>query len=213
MATLWRGLPCFPGIGLYRPEGPEFLILPITSYTCFKMSDPTKIILEWLKLPTQHLVTIFLFLVLVFGVLIFASDGILDDLGLRDFRSDYRGLLGLGLIFSSTALVVRFITWALEPFTDALKERRSLKRRHQRLHDLTPRERTMLRPYINDQTRTQYLNPGSGIVSGLASVRIIYRASNMGDYNSLPYNLQPWAWDYLNKHPELLADDSPPPTP
>jgi hypothetical protein len=43
-----------------------------------------------------------------------------------------------------------------------------------------------------------------GVVGGLDE-RVLYRASNLGqsvDY--FAYNIQPWAWDYLNEHRKLL---------
>jgi len=44
-----------------------------------------------------------------------------------------------------------------------------------------------------------------GRVGGLEAEGIIFRSSNVGNIESWAYNLQPWAWDYLSAHPELLA--------
>lgn len=169
--------------------------------------NPLKII-EWLKLPTQHLFSLFLFFAISFAVLVFASDAVLETLGLRDFRSDYRLVLGLGLILSSAALITRLINSALDPVKTAIRERRSLNRRRERLRSLTPEERDVLRPYIQNDTRTQYLKLESGIVSGLQSVGIIYRSANIGNLGGWAYNIQPWAWDYLKEHPEFVVGRS-----
>ena len=160
---------------------------------------------EWLKLSTQHVVSLFIFFVIVFAVLIFASDNVLETLGLREFRADYRLGLGLGLLFASAALLTRLFNSALEPVRIALRERRILGMRRRRLHSLTPEEREVLRAYIQGDTRTQYLAIEDGVVSGLESAAILYRASNVGGgLRGWAYNIQPWAWDYLREHPGLL---------
>jgi Super-infection exclusion protein B len=43
------------------------------------------------------------------------------------------------------------------------------------------------------------------VVNGLVSETVLYRSSNMSALGTtFPFNIQPWAWDYLNEHPELL---------
>ena len=45
-----------------------------------------------------------------------------------------------------------------------------------------------------------------GVVGGLEGERVLYRASSLGcsvDY--FAYNIQPWAWEYLNEHRKLLS--------
>jgi len=54
------------------------------------------------------------------------------------------------------------------------------------------------------QTKTQYLDLENGVVRGLELDIVIYKASNIGQINTWAYNIQPWAWDYLNEHPESL---------
>ncbi len=44
-----------------------------------------------------------------------------------------------------------------------------------------------------------------GVVGGLLTKRILYRSSSLSlSYTTFAYNLQPWAWEYLNSHPRLL---------
>jgi hypothetical protein len=89
------------------------------------------------------------------------------------------------------------------------KKRRELaakfKQAEQRLHKLTEVEKKLLRGYIANQTRTQNFPIENGVVRGLEAEYIIYRAGSIGQLNSWPYNIQPWAWDYLNKHKGLLS--------
>jgi len=82
--------------------------------------------------------------------------------------------------------------------------KRGLKGATERLHNLTAEEREILRGYIGNGTKTQLLDIQSGVVNELEEVFIIYRSSNIGHLSGWSYNIQPWAWDYLNKHLELL---------
>ncbi len=44
-----------------------------------------------------------------------------------------------------------------------------------------------------------------GLAGGLEAKGILFRSSNFGDpLYGFSHNLQPWARDYLKKHPELL---------
>jgi hypothetical protein len=85
---------------------------------------------------------------------------------------------------------------------------RLLRAGKKRLHRLTIEEKQILRGYVEGQTRSMNLNVSSGIVNGLVGESIIYRASNlsnpMAGFMAFSYNIQPWAWDYLNKHRDLL---------
>jgi hypothetical protein len=91
---------------------------------------------------------------------------------------------------------------------DAITSRRRIKYRQKRLHRLTPAERAILRKYIIKDTRSQDLSLQDGVAQGLVLERIIYRPlPSIGDVRrGFPHNIQPWAWDYLKKHPELLKD-------
>jgi hypothetical protein len=63
-----------------------------------------------------------------------------------------------------------------------------------------------LRGYIEDGTRTQDLPMHDGVVGGLQAERIIFRATVLSrGWDEFAYNIQPWAWEYLNKHRKLLS--------
>ena len=59
--------------------------------------------------------------------------------------------------------------------------------------------------YIDENTRTQELNLADGRVRELEYNKIVYRACDISKgFTDFDYNIQPWAWDYLNKHKEIL---------
>jgi hypothetical protein len=79
----------------------------------------------------------------------------------------------------------------------------------QRLHDLTPEEQNILAFYLTNSARSQFLQFTDGVGEGLETCWIIRRASQISEGFYFPYNIQPWAWKYLKKHPELVGLRSP----
>ncbi len=159
-------------------------------------------ILEFLKLLLQTEVALFL---LVFsGILVFAPTDLLDTLGVAPLVIQYRSSLGAIFLLCVSVLVVRMGTSVVRGVKHKYDNSRLRKAREARLHDLTPQERTILDSYFSEQTRTQELDSTDGVVNGLEHAGIIYRSSIVGELESWAYNIQPWAWDYLNAHPDLL---------
>ena len=79
--------------------------------------------------------------------------------------------------------------------------------RERRLRTLNSEEKTILSYYVDNQTRGQYLSIANGTVKVLEIDHILLRASNLGlpgSLNEFSYAIQSWAWEFLNKHPELL---------
>jgi len=60
---------------------------------------------------------------------------------------------------------------------------------------------------LAEDKRTQYFEISDGIVQGLFLEGILFRPSNVSShYTTWAYNIQPWVWDYLNKHPDLVKE-------
>ncbi|MBI3319988.1 MAG: superinfection exclusion B family protein [Candidatus Omnitrophica bacterium] len=63
-----------------------------------------------------------------------------------------------------------------------------------------------MRRYVEGKTRTQYFQIEDGVIQGLVAVDVLYRSAQVGHLLSgFAYNIQPWAWEYLNRHPDLLS--------
>jgi len=140
------------------------------------------------------------------GLLVLLPDRSAEVLGLRWFRDAYRPWLGAAFLISSCLLaghaITSFASWSREWINIHLMVRRG----HARLRELTPAEREVLAGYLLENSRTQYLSISDGIVKELEASRIIRRAASLGTMPALfAYNLQPWAWRYLIKHPELVG--------
>ena len=58
---------------------------------------------------------------------------------------------------------------------------------------------------INNNTKTITLDYSDGTTTGLEKAFIIVRASVISkSFTYFDYNIQPWAWEYLNKNKHLL---------
>jgi hypothetical protein len=163
--------------------------------------------IEWLKLSAHQLFWVFLFSSVVLSLLGFVPEELLETFGLRDFRTEYRMVIGLLWFFSLSGLVATGGT-SLFGWTKAeITSRRRMKLQQKRLHQLTPAERAILGKYFTENTRTQNLSLRDGVARGLVAERILFCPHNsIGNESSMSHNIQPWAWDYLKKHPELLKD-------
>ena len=155
---------------------------------------------EWLKLSPRYLLPISL----VTGFMLFASSDTLNTFGLNQFVGQYRPYLGIVFLISAVLLLVNWSINGYERSKNKWHQTTRRKAAQKRLHRLTPPEKRILNGFIGHETRSQYLSIESGIVNGLEAEGIIYRASAIGRLDEWAYNIQPWAWEELNKNPDLL---------
>jgi hypothetical protein len=158
---------------------------------------------EWIKLSPRYLLPISLFT----GFVLFAPQEMLDRFGLVRLLSDYRPYFGLVFLLSTTLLLSAALAAVYSWFKKRRRQRARLKYMRQRLHHLAEPEKVILRGFVYNGTRSQYLDMADGTIGGLEVEGIIFRSSNVGNINSWAYNIQPWAWRYLTSHPDLLAID------
>jgi hypothetical protein len=151
-------------------------------------------------------------LALAAAVALFIPASLLDALGLSALVKDYRHYLGATLVVATSLLICTggkgIWDAVLKPL---LKETLAIRAYRKEMHALTEEEKDYLRPYLDQQTRSQCFALNDGIAMGLQSRKIIIRASNLGmpGYGFMfPFQIQPWAWEYLNRHPELVTPNS-----
>jgi hypothetical protein len=173
--------------------------------------DYSKII-DFLKQPQ------FVFVIAVTtGLIIFLPDSVVQKMGFYRSRSTYLPYIAVvflvSAVLSITQASVKGFAWS----KDRRKRQTDLRGRVKQLETLTKEERAILREFTERQTMTRRLDVDSGIVNGLMFKDIIYRATNratsgFADYTyhgvvyTCDHNMQPWAWEYLNEHPEFLFD-------
>lgn len=158
-------------------------------------------ILAWIKQPIRYL----LVFGLVFGLLLFGPSWIVQDLGVGQFVSRYKWAIGIGFILTFIGIMVALLSLAGRYIYAYVSNRFWLRSKVKRLHDLTPQEKQILRFFLVHNTRSCLLNIADGVVSGLVADKIIYRSANISRGGTeFSHNIQPWAWDYLRKKPNLL---------
>lgn len=150
----------------------------------------------------------------VIGLLIFSSfliflpDSTIQDIGLKALSEEYKIHIGLVFLFSIAFLVAHSLNAFWRVFLGTwLHEQASLFFLKKEANDLTDEEKVVLKSFIENKTRSMNLSVKSGVVLGLEKRGFIVRTGNLGTdavSMSFSYAIQPWAWEYLNKHPELL---------
>jgi len=158
-------------------------------------------VIDWIKLSPRHYFAV----LLASATLLFLPDNVLGVLGLEQLRTTYRGWIGALFVLSAALLLSHPLAGWGGRIGGWWSEKEFVRMSRKRLLQLTPAEKSILKGFVAENTRTQTLNFMDGVVSGLESAHIIYRASNAGTMDgSFAYNIQPWAWDQLRKTPELL---------
>lgn len=162
----------------------------------FKISDAITAIY---RIPTQLLLVISV----AAACILFVPNDVAKVLALDSFRDNYRIFLGPGLLLLLSWTVARLIT----PLTTNAAERNSLRKREKQLEHLTPEEQGYLSIFVIDGKTTIYVPVDDGIIGGLKARSIVYRSSNIFTMmDGAPYNLQPWARDYLQNNLHLIKD-------
>jgi superinfection exclusion protein B len=133
------------------------------------------------------------------GVILFLPQKYLAVIGIGSLVVTYRQWIGI-LFLISLVFALRDVFNVLGMLIDG-KMTHSLSKK--KLHNLTREEKILLSHYIYENTKTQKLNPFSGVVNGLVYENIIYRAAQMG-VEGIDYNIQDWAWDYLQENKHLI---------
>ena len=158
-------------------------------------------ILALFKQPVRYIIGI----ACVTAAILLSPDSFIDKLGLLKFRQQWKPYFGAALALCAAIIIANLIGYTVKWYKHVVRFRAAKKR----LHCLTAEEKDILRQYLYGQTRTAYLSVQSGAVGGLVHEHIIYRSSSLSvpqvGIAAFAHNIQPWAWEYLNEHPDLLS--------
>ncbi|MGA8475805.1 MAG: superinfection exclusion B family protein [Candidatus Cybelea sp.] len=156
---------------------------------------------ELLKQPLRYSIAIGM----VVTVVLFSPDSIMNKMGLLKYRDEGKPYFGAILLVCIAFAIASGIGAAGKKINNY----RFCRSREKRLRRLSIEEKQVLRGYIEGETRSLYFNVTSGVINGLAAEHIVYRASSLSNPQygmaAFAYNIQPWAWDYLNEHRDLLG--------
>jgi hypothetical protein len=137
---------------------------------------------------------------------LFAPEWIAENSGFTIIRDNYRSFFGISMVLSGALFISSGLSSAFSWIKRRWKYYNLLKVRKEYLCNLTPEEKLILILYLANNTNTLAFPVNDGVVNGLESKRIIWRASVISmEGDIFPYNIQPFVWKYLKKYPELLS--------
>lgn len=142
---------------------------------------------------------------LVGGLGLFAPQWWFTSLRLAPIADDKRTILAAVVLVGVFGFAYDLLSWLGLRVKWLVNKRRYVAK----LRNLTTEEKQLLCGYILAKQKTQYFPIQDGVVMGLVSDKIIFQSSTLGFMTTgFAFNIQPWAWDYLRKHPELIVDES-----
>lgn len=147
----------------------------------------------------------FVVVAILTAFLLFAPSNYLDKLGLTQLVIDYKQYIGAAFLVSGVVTVTNLIIFIYRKINGSILAKRVLKQRQKRLHNLNAFEKKILLYYFVKGTNSQLLPINDGTVRELEGYRIIQRTSNLSHWGvDFPFNLNPWAREYLTANPNLL---------
>jgi Super-infection exclusion protein B len=147
---------------------------------------------------------VFFAVALASGAVLFGSPEFAKRLGVDSVLAAQRVWVGGTFLLSSTLFVSSIAARFWKTLSPILVERWNNRQRIKTLLAITAQERDILAEYVRANTSTRYYPPNDGVIGGLVGKGILYRSSNIGSMDSFPYNVQPWAWKYLERNAALV---------
>jgi hypothetical protein len=156
---------------------------------------------NWLKLSPKYLLP----LAVLSTCLLFLPPSVLAEFGVDTFAQTYHIWIGPACL-ALWCILLSHAGFALAGTLTKRRQRRDTLRR------LSPSEKAILSKFILRRTKTVPLDVTrgvqQGVATGLVNDHIVYEAGTVPDYPSMHvYNMEPWAWDELNAHTELLEPE------
>jgi len=167
--------------------------------------SPIPDILSWIKLPRHFAWPI----VFVTGLVLFGPGAFKTGLGLDLFLDHYRIWVGVAfLFFLATGLRSPFL-WVQSTLIERWNYHILKKERTILLANLTAEEKSILRGYLSNGTKSFNFDIQNGVISRLITTKFLYCASNrsLPNYPSstvFPVNVQDWLWQELKKNQHYL---------
>lgn len=125
-------------------------------------------------------------------------------LGVAGMASEFRPVFGVVLILSAANLATFGADAGRRKWIAKRNERLIREIRESRMRKLTTDEKRLLIRFDGDRG-VVHSDTTDGIANALIHKEILYRTSNVFEPHRMPLGLQPWARQYLDDHPEVLA--------
>lgn len=136
-------------------------------------------------------------------------DAFKAGLGLDLFIDEYRIWVGVAFLFFLATGLMPIFPWLFQFTKNKKKEHQIHSQFIKYLQKLTDEEKSVLRLFIDNETKTQDLNIQNGVVGRLMKISFLELGFNVsygghrGSY-TFPVNIQDWLWEELKKNPEYI---------
>ena len=164
--------------------------------------------IQLLKLPPSILTAI----AMSTGLILFLPVDILKRLGLDNIPEEWRIILGLALIISSSLLVVYFIIKIVKYISSKYYNMRFRVLFPKLMNGLRTEELAVVALLYRSPNYTSRLSYTDGVTIRLKSKNIIQLTSSKnlayGDDLLIPFTITPVAQNYIDKHSELIENFS-----
>lgn len=159
--------------------------------------------LDWIRLTPFH----YFVSALASGLVLLLPEPALSRLGLAQLPTWLRSSLGIVFVLSVALLLAHTLALGLAAANRWIGHWRNLRRGRSALRELGGQEKQLLRRYLKEDTQTQIAQFGAGVANGLEAKGILYRSSSISrSADFFAYNIQPWAWREIKRHPDLVED-------
>lgn len=131
---------------------------------------------------------------------------VLNIFGASEFVEKYLPIVFFVFLLCFAALFVSLISVVFNFIMETWISRMELKKRQELLHFLSAQECEFLAGYLENDISAQRSTYSDGVANGLQAKEIVFRTSQISAPGSrtFPYNIQPWALNYLTKNKDLL---------
>ena len=159
--------------------------------------------LNLVKLPTKYIIAIGL----AINAMLFLPDSVLVNFGIDTFVKDNKTVIGIIDLFIISVLIIQFFYWIFGKINKKRIEKQDSENLYAALKNLSPQEKLILSGYIINKTKSRKLSITDGVANGLEDLKILYKSSSMGNLSGFVFNMQPWAWEELNKSVSFLEPE------
>lgn len=134
--------------------------------------------------------------------LVLVSTRLIGWLGLEPLVTAHRPWIGAVFLLTSVFFAIDIILFVHATVKDKRQQRTYLKL----LREVAQDERLHLRKYVADERSTVVFEMSEPGIGSLEAKRIIFRSSQISvGGTAWPYTIQPWAYNYLLAHPEIVG--------
>lgn len=164
-------------------------------------------ITELLTLP----ITIMAAISLASSILLFSPNSFLEQIYMLDFREKNGFIVGIIFLVFTSILLVKLIAGIYKIVLAAKKKRDFYVYGAKNLKELTDYQKATVYELFQEDNHTAYFSVNDGAIKSLSQKMVIGLLSKENIiydmFNpTIPYVLQPWVAEKLNKKPKLLRD-------